>query len=148
MRRLKATMILGAFLCAGMLMAAAQTPDGEPQGGPQGGYGQHHRMSPEQELNHLAKALNLSADQQAQIKPILAERMQQMEGVRADSSLAPQDRRAKMRQIQQDSRAKLEAVLNDQQKQQYEQMEQRRWNGRHRGGEQPDNAPSDNPPPQ
>ena len=49
------------------------------------------------------------------------------EAKRGDSSLAPADRRAKAQAIMHDSRTKIETVLNDQQKQQFEQqMAQRR----------------------
>ena len=41
-----------------------------------------------------------------------------------------QDRRAKFHSIRQDSKNKIEALLNDQQKQQFEQMQQARHNHR------------------
>ena len=73
----------------------------------------------------LNRSNNLN-DQVAQIKPILEARQQQMQGLRSDTSLAPQDRRAKAQEIMQDSKTKIEAVLNDTQKQQFEQMLQER----------------------
>jgi periplasmic protein CpxP/Spy len=84
------------------------------------------------QARHLAKTLGLSHSQVAQIKPILAYRIQQMQSLRADPSLSAQDRRQKAHEIMQDSRAKIEAVLNDSQKQQFEQMLAQRRN-RHNG---------------
>jgi protein CpxP len=81
-----------------------------------------HRMDPDRQLAHLTKALDLSADQQAQIKPILMDRQQQMQALFQDQTLSRQDKRAKAQAIQQDSRTKLEAALNDQQKQKFEEM--------------------------
>ena len=81
-----------------------------------------HRMDPDRQLAHLTKTLDLPADQQAQIKPILLDRQQQMQALWQDQSLSRQDKRAKAQAIQQDSQTKLEAALNDQQKQKFEEM--------------------------
>ncbi len=72
----------------------------------------------------MAKQLGLTPDQQSKIEPILADRAQQMQSVRSDSTLAQNDRKAKLHGIRQDSDSKIEAILNDTQKQQYEQMKQ------------------------
>ncbi len=146
----KATILLGAILSSGMLMAQAPAnpnPDTQlstqsaPQAAPM--QGRHHEMNPNKQAHHLAKALGLSKDQVQQIKPILADRDQQIQSLRADQSLAQQDRREKMRAIQQDSKSKIEAVLNDTQKQQFEQMMANR-RAHHKGGES-NQAPSPNP---
>ena len=68
----------------------------------------------------------------AQIKPILADRFQKMQTLRADTSLSQQDRHGKVRAIMQDSNSKIEAVLNDTQKQQFEQMLAQRRSHQHR----------------
>ena len=100
--------------------------------------GHRHGMNPERQLKHLTKMLNLSADQQAQIKPILEEHAQQLNALRGDTSLSQHDRRAKMREIRQSSKAKLEAVLNDQQKQKFETMMSKRREHMHaKGGAAP-----------
>lgn len=106
-----------------------QSPDqaqGQPGRGPM-------RMDPERQLQHMTRALSLTPDQQSQLRPLLAERQQKMEAVFQDQSLAGKDRHAKMQAIRQESRSKIEAVLNDQQKQQFESMQER---GRGRGGRQ------------
>jgi Spy/CpxP family protein refolding chaperone len=83
----------------------------------------------------MAKQLGLTPDQQSKIEPILAGRAQQMQSVRSDSTLAGNDRKAKLQGIRQDSDSKIEAVLNDAQKQQYEQIKQnRKANRRQQGG--------------
>jgi len=90
-------------------------------------------MSPEQQLDRMTKTLQLSSDQQSQIKPILASRQQQMEAIHQDQSLSQQDKMAKMKSLRDDSNAKIEAVLNDTQKQQFEAMQakqQQRWQSR------------------
>jgi periplasmic protein CpxP/Spy len=123
----KATMILGALLSASMVLAqapnAAQTPDANAQQAAPQQPGNHHRnFDPNRQAAHLGKRLGLSNDQVAQLTPILTDRRQQMQSLRADTSLTQQDRRAKARVIMQDSNSKIESLLNDTQKQQYEQM--------------------------
>jgi protein CpxP len=123
----KATFVFGALLSVGAVIASAQAAQTDPsQAAPtqqaQPPAGQHGKVNPNRQAKRLAKQLNLSADQVAQIKPILKDRADQMQALRTDTTLAPADRRAKAKGIMDDSKAKIETVLNDQQKQQYEQM--------------------------
>lgn len=122
-------MLLGAMLGTGVVLA--QAPEQSPQSNsPQATQNQqaraHHEINPDRQASHLGKKLGLTGDQVAQIKPILEARQQQMQNLRSDTSLAPQDRHAKAQEIMQDSKTKIEAVLNDTQKQQFEQMLQER----------------------
>ncbi|MGB7266986.1 MAG: hypothetical protein WBC92_15835 [Terracidiphilus sp.] len=134
----KATIILGALLSAGIVLA--QAPDSSqapaanaPQAAPTQSGNFHRNFDPSRRAAHLGKQLGLSSDQVAQITPILADRQQQVQTLRADTSLTPKDRHAKVRAIMQDSNSKLEAVLTDSQKQQFEQMQaQRRSHQRNR----------------
>ena len=74
----------------------------------------------------MTKRYNLSSDQQAQIKPILANQQQQMQALRQDSSLSREDKMAKVKSIRLDSSTKIQALLNDSQKQKFAQDQQRR----------------------
>jgi Spy/CpxP family protein refolding chaperone len=136
LNRRKATIILGALLSAGIVLAQApasnQAPAATPQATPAQPGDSHRTFDPGQQALHLAKRLSLSDDQVAQIKPILADRFQQMQNLRADTSLTEQDRHAKVRAIVQDSNSKIESVLNDTQKQQFEQMLAERRSHQHR----------------
>lgn len=138
----KATIVLGALLSASILLAQApdsnQAPDGGAQQSAQTQPGNTHRnFDPGQMAAHLGKRLSLTSDQVTQITPILANRQQQMQSLRADASLAPQDRRAKAQAIRQDTNSKIEALMNDTQKQQYEQMLAQRRNHQHRQAQAP-----------
>ena len=125
-------LLLGAVLTAGTCLAQQADPSQAPQApaaaAPQSASqpaqqaGPRHAINPDKQAAHLRKQLGLNRDQVAQIKPILADRQQQVQALQADTSLAPKDRHAKMQAIQQDSKIKIEALLNDTQKQQYEQM--------------------------
>jgi periplasmic protein CpxP/Spy len=116
---------LSTFFGLGILAAAPQAQD-------QSNTEQHkesaHRREadPQSQVNRLAKRLNLTDEQKNQILPILTERQQQMKSIHEDTSLSQQDRWAKMRTIREDSDTKIKAVLNDDQKQKYDQMQQQR----------------------
>jgi hypothetical protein len=131
----KLAVLLGLLISAGMVMA----PSGaiaQDQGGGQGsGHGQgQRRMDPDKAAARMQKQLNLSDDQVAQIKPILADQQKQMDALRADTSLSQDDRRAKAKAIMQDGNSKVEAVLTDQQKQQWQQIKAQAKE-RHGGGD-------------
>jgi periplasmic protein CpxP/Spy len=113
--------VLAAGLSLGVTSAFAQeTPPPDASGAPAGHMGRMgHMPSPDEQLAHMTKRYNLSADQQAQIKPILADRAQQMMTLRQDQSMSREDKMAKMKSLRDDSDTKIQAVLNDTQKKQY-----------------------------
>ncbi len=82
----------------------------------------------------LARRLALTPDQQSRIETILASRLQEIESVRSDATLAPRVKRATVRSIFQVSDHKIEALLNDTQKQLYKQVKQERKARRQSGG--------------
>jgi Spy/CpxP family protein refolding chaperone len=119
----------GLTLSASTLFAqdAAPAPDAAAQG-PGGGYGRgggRQPMDPDQQVARMTRRYNLSADQQAQIKPILANQQQQMMALRGDSSSSREDRMAKMKTIREDSSTKIQAILNDTQKQKFAEDQQK-----------------------
>lgn len=123
----KATILLGVLLYAGTLLAQApdanQSPTVDATQSAQAQPGNPQRtIDPAKQAAHLGKRLGLSSDQVSQITPILTDRQQQIQNLRADTSLSKRDRHAKAKSIFEDSKSKLEAVMNDSQKQQYEQM--------------------------
>jgi periplasmic protein CpxP/Spy len=140
-----ATLTLSGLLALGVTGAAfAQDtpppPPSQDQAGPPPG-GRGMRMDPDQQLAHLTSALNLTTDQQTQIKPLLVERQQKMQALMQNQSLSQEDRRAQARTISQGTNNSIKAVLTDEQKQKFEAMQQ---NMRRNG---PGGAPSGPPPP-
>ena len=122
--------LLAAGLTLGSAAAFAQespAPDAsaQPGGGGGGGHMGRMQMTPDEQLARMTKHYNLSADQQTQIKPILANQQQQMMALRQDSSLSREDRMAKMKGIREDSSTKIQAILNDTQKKQYAEDQQK-----------------------
>ena len=86
--------------------------------------GNRQPPSIDEQVKRLTDRLSLSSDQQSKIKPILEDQRQQMESVRNDSSLSREDRMAKMRSIRESTTSKIKDNLNDDQKKQYEAMQQ------------------------
>jgi len=82
-------------------------------------------MNPDKQLEHLTKTLNLTSDQQTQIKPILESQQQQMMALHQDSSLSRDDKMAKAKSLHADTTSKIEGVLTSDQKQKYEAMQQK-----------------------
>jgi Spy/CpxP family protein refolding chaperone len=85
----------------------------------------------------MAKKLGLTADQQAKIEPIFADRDQQVATLRANTTLAPRDRKVQIHSVVRDSDNKITALLSDTQKQQYEQLKQDRRAKRQQRQSQP-----------
>ena len=106
---------------------AAPAPDSTQQPNGPGRMG-HQPMNPDEQVARMTKRYNLSSDQQAQVKPILADQQQKMEALRGDSSMSRDDKMAKMKSIREDSSSKIQAILNDSQKQQFAQDQQRMQN--------------------
>ncbi|MGC2636063.1 MAG: hypothetical protein WA294_02720 [Acidobacteriaceae bacterium] len=116
-------------------------PAQEQQQGQWNGGHDRHMQDPDHQLQHMTKQLDLSADQQTQIRPILVDRQQKMQALWQNQSLSREDRHTQMESIREDSKSKIEAVLNDQQKQKFEAM-QDRMRGRRGGDQGGDNMPS------
>src|ERR1700722_14576545 len=134
MRNFFSTVALGSALVVGLsgnaLLAqdqsappavSAQSPAPRPT----------HVPNPRHQAKKMAKQLGLTPDQVSKIEPILADRDQQVQGLRSDTTLAPTDRKAKMHSVRQETDSRIEAILTDTQKQQYEQIKQARKANRH-----------------
>jgi len=144
------------LLLAVPMLAAGVPPEqyqGGGYGGGQEGGGRRGPMSPDDQLKRLTKDFNLTADQQAKVKPILVDTEKKMEAVRNDSSGDRQTMRQKLIQIRQDANDQVRALLDDKQKEKFDKQEQERQDrmqnrrGGGPGGPGGDN-PGDNPPPQ
>jgi Spy/CpxP family protein refolding chaperone len=82
-------------------------------------------MSADQRLEHMTQMLNLTADQQAKIKPLLETEQTQMQSLRADSSLSRDDRRAKAQQLRESTNQQINGILTPEQQQKWQQAQER-----------------------
>ena len=90
-----------------------------------------HGADSQRQLAHLARKLALTSQQRAAIGAILERRAQQMQQLRADSSMDLRSHRNRLRALKQVSDRQLQAVLSDSQRQQYQQMPQQAVQWRH-----------------
>ncbi len=135
------SLALSTLFGLGVALAAPMAQDQPAQGSQ---YAGRHEADPNSQVRRLSKRLNLTADQQNQVLPILTAQQQQMQSIRSDSSLSPQDRHAKMRAVREDSQSKIRALLTDSQKQTYDQMQQQMRERAKEHREQKQNAGSGN----
>ena len=142
MRNFFSSVALGSVLVVGLSGNAllAQDQSAPPPVSAQSPAPTAHVPNPRHQAKKMAKQLGLTPDQVSKIEPILADRDQQVQGLRSDTTLAPSDRKAKMHGIRQDSDSRIEAILNDTQKQQYEQIKQARKANRHQQPAAPANT--------
>src|SRR5579862_2874328 len=122
--------ILAMLLAVPLAAVSAPAPY---QGGygPGGGQGSGGRrgfgpMSPDDQLKRMTKDFDLTADQQAKIKPILVDSQKKMEDLRNDSSGDRQAMREKMTQIRKDTDDQVRAQLDDKQKEKFDKQQQDR----------------------
>src|ERR1700682_3488986 len=134
--------ILTLLLAVPMLAAGARAApyQGGGYGGDQGGGGRRGPMSPDDQLKRMTKDFNLTADQQAKIKPILVDEQKKMEDLRNNSSPDRQAMHGKMMQIRKDANEQVRAQLDDKQKEKFDKQEQQREDrmGNRRGPGGPD----------
>lgn len=149
--------VLGMALCVPAAMYAQDTgqapaPPSQATTGQQASPGEqpmrhHHHPSPQHQLRHLTKMLNLTADQQQQMLPILQDQHKQMDAIHNNAALSPQERHQQMRTAMMDTHQKLEALMTDTQRQQFEQAIQQRRERMQNGGVGPGRGAGTPPPP-
>jgi Spy/CpxP family protein refolding chaperone len=119
MKYLRTVVLLagGALALAGWAQQPAQSEEHGQRAG-------RAMPSVDDQVAAMTDELNLTADQQAKIKPVLQDQHDQMQGLMRDTSLSPDDRRAKARSVHQTTVAKVREVLNDDQKKKYDAWQQ------------------------
>jgi Spy/CpxP family protein refolding chaperone len=78
----------------------------------------------DQHLQALSQGLDLTADQQAKIRPILSNFLDTREKVLTDSSLSSDQRQQRLKALHEKADLQVRKFLNDDQKQKLTQMEQ------------------------
>ena len=79
-------------------------------------------MSADDHLKILTEKLSLTEDQQAKLRPILADESKQMDAIHENSSMAPADKQAKMREVHESFAGKVDAVLTPEQREHWKQL--------------------------
>ncbi len=90
----------------------------------------------------MAQKLNLSAQQQDQLKPIMQKQRETAKSIWQDNSLTQDQKKQKMQALHQDTQAQVNAILTPDQQQQWQQMRENFKQHRHGrggfGGQQPE----------
>jgi Spy/CpxP family protein refolding chaperone len=79
----------------------------------------------------MAEKLNLSQQQQDQLKPIMEKQRAQAKAIWQDNSLSQDQKREKMQALHQESQTQINAILTPEQQQQMQQMRQNFKQHRH-----------------
>ena len=80
---------------------------------------------PDRRLSHMTLELKLTEEQQAQIKPILAEEFVQLEKLRGNETMNRADRRARLQELNQATYEKIKPLLTPDQLKKYDEIRQK-----------------------
>jgi Spy/CpxP family protein refolding chaperone len=87
--------------------------------------GEHgKKMSVDEKISWMSKELNLTADQEAKLKPILEDQQKQIESVWKDSSLTDEAKMAKKSEIKASTNTQINALLNAEQQAKFATLQQ------------------------
>ena len=87
--------------------------------------GEHgKKMTVDEKISWMSKELNLTADQQTKLKPILESQQQQIETVWKDSSLTEEAKMAKKTEIKSSTSSQINALLTTEQQAKYATLQQ------------------------
>jgi len=141
--------VLGAALAIGVPVFAQATADSgrqDAEAAPTAPH-RHHR----DRMKKLSQELNLTADQQAKMKPIFQQARAQGKTIREDASLTKDQKMAKMKELHENTMAQLNGILTSEQQTTWKQLrDQRRaqWQQRRQQKQQQqDNAAPQQPAP-
>ncbi len=136
--------VLGAALAIGVPVFA-QTAGDAAQDNPQAQTAPKGHRHHGERMQKLSQELNLTADQQAKIKPIFQQARTQGKTIHQDASLTKEQKMAKMKELHQTTMAQMNEILTPEQQTQWKQLrEQHRaqWQQRHQQQQQQqENAP-------
>jgi Spy/CpxP family protein refolding chaperone len=89
----------------------------------------------------MAKKLNLSQDQQTQLKPIFEKQHEQAKAIKNDSSLTADQKKEKFQSLRQNTMAQVNNILTPEQQQQWQQMKAKHQHENHGESQPPAAAP-------
>jgi Spy/CpxP family protein refolding chaperone len=125
--------------------APAQTTPAPPPSMQQSAPPTANQSTAQQQANE-DNPLNLTDDQKAKLRPIIADENQQMEALRNDNSMSQAQKIDKANQIRAQASPKIKAVLTPEQLQKLAQMQQDRARQQQQES-QPATSPSNSQPP-
>jgi Spy/CpxP family protein refolding chaperone len=148
LKRCAITLVVALFAigaCAFAQQENQNPPSGQDnQGQQQGRRGGWGPRDPAQMVQRLTQDLNLTADQQVKILPILQDQQKQMQAMRdSNPPLSQDDRRAKFMELRKSTNTQIRAVLTEDQQKKFDEIQQKREQemGQRRDNPQGDQSP-------
>ena len=128
MKKFRALFLAVAVTAAGSTPGLLPAPAHADSKSPKTGTSQtgKRRGGMHNQMEVMAKYLELTDKQKAKIKPILDQAQQRTKKVRADKSLSPEQKRARMRAIREETWKKINPILTDAQRKKIAAMRQKR----------------------
>lgn len=122
MKRFRLLAVAAIFLVG--LTAAAQQSGGGPQSDAKEQGAQRSVVSSaEEHLRMLSASLNLTADQQKKLRPIIQNMLDQRQRLMHDQSLSAEQREEKQRAVHEMADQEARKLLNEQQKKKLDELE-------------------------
>ena len=109
------TMLMFALICPAQQTAATSADPGEQR---------HEQSAADAHLRALSEKLDLSADQQLKIRPILQQMLSAREKLMQDSSLSSEARQQKQKTLHDKADKQVRKFLSEEQKRKLDQLEQ------------------------
>jgi Spy/CpxP family protein refolding chaperone len=109
-----------ALLLATVVLAAATAASAQYEGSG-GRQGNADTRSVDERIEEFSKKLDLSDDQQAQVKSILQSAEAELKELR-NASLSRREKVSRLREIGEETNSKIRALLNDEQKKKFDEM--------------------------
>ncbi len=133
MSRFAVSLLLTLMLCFGIGLAAQSTTPGTPPAASHpptatAPTSPSAEPNPKDEarrtIEHLGPQLNLTADQKAKLEPILANEIQQVHDLRANTSMSMEQKQAAFQQTLTADHTKIDGILTPEQKTKLAQLHQ------------------------
>lgn len=128
----QAKRFFGIMAACGMLAVGAQAAVAQTEPGPTAGRGptamkrgKPEMYGPDYRLNMMTRNLGLSAEQQAQIKPILAEEYSQLQALRGNDVYNRDERRSRLQELNKATYEKLKPILTPEQQNKHDEARQK-----------------------
>jgi protein CpxP len=123
-----AVVALVATLNTTALIAADNTdsPDKPKPARKQGAGGDQARERVRDRIEQVAKELNLTEAQRAQLRPVFRKEAEKLKALRDDTSLTREQKREKMKSIREDFQKEVKPVLTAEQWEKWQKMRQER----------------------
>ncbi len=121
---------LGIFaLILAVFIAPTAWSQAGPGPGPGGHRGMHSGRMQQNGVLRMSQQLNLTQDQQTQIRDLLQKQRQQAQSIRQDTSLSTEQRQQQIQQLRQSTHQQVLGVLTPEQQTKLKELEKQRRDG-------------------